>query len=544
MEETKPKRHHRVVFFLVFVLLIAGTYFVYHKYKSEIPKVPEEGAVSKEAPKRSGSLPSEIIGVIRDAFSPSKPKGAERDFLKEEGEAAEAEAMLRRLIELDVNKDKEEIDDLLDRIRKIGYPAIKPLREMLAAYQSEKQLTLLLMALSQISDVDVNDELEAIITKNPSKKVRDSARTIYVERATPDQKNRFFKNSVSLVTSGAPMTPADKIYQIESIAAFGGEDALEILKDIINKESEEGVRQRAVAAVGEMGTEEGQEYLLNLIRNDPRLRSAAAAALGKPPSDFITNGVISIIEETDDMSAKLAAIDVLGRQGTGSATAYLLKLIRSSDKEDIVRAAGNALGMSPFPETAQSLIDILKTTEDRQRRRAIVAALAQMGEKAISYLAGAAIKYTGPVRTDAIRALSQTRNPAAYETLKAMLEDWRVHDDTEAQRELLNGLRNFGNVEIVPAIERVATKSPDESIRRAALEVAADLKKKDELEFIVKVFQQDGSDTVKRGALRLMRRLGDSETATVLRLELLYGNNPKLEKEIEKTIEEIEKRQR
>lgn len=545
-------KNRRVILFIAVIVITTASYFVWKKLKAPLPEAEEPAPViaeqSAKTVKNPGDLApaglAQIWGSLREALAPKQEQGPDRDFLKEEAQAADAETLLKRLIELDPNKDKEAIAGILDEIRKIGYPAIKPLREMFKSYYPiERILLLLLAALNQIPDVEITDMIEPLIVSNPSKKVRDLARTIYKKRSTPEERQKLVKNIENTLGNNAtPLAPSDKTYKIELLAAFGGLEALETLKEIVRTETNEGVREKAAIAIGEMKSEEGQAFLLDILKNDPKLRQAAVAALGKPPSDFITNSVIAIIEESEDAAIKLAGINILGQQGTSGAASYLLKLMQSSEKEEIYRAASNAVGKIALPETVQSLVDLLKTTEDRQRRRAIVSSLAQMGEKSIPYLSGVTLKYTGTVRSDAIRALAQMNKPEAYDVLKKMLEEWRVYDDPEAQRELLMGIKNYQNVEIVPSLERIVTQSPEESTRRTALEVAGDLKKKDELDFVMKVFQQDSSDTVKRGALRLMRRYGDNDTATILRLELLHGNNPQLKNDIEKTIEEIEKK--
>ncbi len=553
-----PPRIPRVVLVIIILVLsfiLTGAIYYLFFNGSEPIVVGEHGteAVSETPVSRETSvMPSvadakKVWASIRTAFL-SQDEGvedaAESGLLDMEAEVSKARGLLNKLVTLDPSKDADEIEGVLTGIRKIGYPAIDPLTEMLKSHRTEKHVLLLLDALAQVTDAQVEKPLETLITSHPSKAVRDKARDLYVDRSEPESRQKFVNESVGTLAAPSPeMSRIEKANRIDFIAASGHPEAFQRLKEISLGDPDIGLRQRAAQAIGGMNTAEGEKFLFGLLLDDPSLRRAAADALGKSKSQTVAENAILLMEESDDKAVKLAAIDVLGKTGSPAAAQYLLKLLKMPQDEELMRAAGAAAGSIATSEMAQSLIDLLGVAQERGQRRAIVAAISKIGVVAVPLLSGAAIKSSGTARADVIRALSQMRNKESFDALKKILEEWRIGGDPEAQNELLVGIKLYGKEDVVPALEKIAAKASVESTRQTAMEAIADIKKGEAMPFILKAYQSEQSASVRRTALNLMRRYGDSDIADVLRQELLYGEEKGLKPEIEKTIEDIDNRE-
>ncbi len=508
----------------------------------------EEGASELTSQETTSNFDT-LVKTIKRSIAPvpegEKPTSTS-DLLSEEEAAARAETLLQHLIKLDPATDRDAIANLLDQIRRIGYPASKPLREMLFQYRDERQVLNLLKALAQIGEADLTDPLKQLMLTNPSKEVRKKARAAFMTRATPEQQGQFLTDSLTAITSSAKTekSKSDRLYEIEQIVAIGGPEVLATIKQVLVQEKDAGIKQVATESLSELRDPEAANTLLELIVTNPELRDVATAALSKSTVTIDTDEIISTFNRTDDPAVRIALIKVLGSRPSSMATEFLLGLITTSMDETLVRAAGNAIIKASGGKAIPALAEVLKSSPDRKRQRAAAEALSQAGAPAVPVLEGVVMLQSGTARVEALRALGTMRINDAFLALSRTLADWRVMDDPESQRELFNALRQYNQPEVVPNLERVVQKAADESVRRSALELAAELKKGEELPFILETFQRDTSDTVKRGALRLMRKYVDRETVAALRLDLTYATTPQMKDEIQKTIEDIEARLR
>lgn len=531
-------------------MLIAIGLFYLKDYRSaptkphlEMKIESEEAQTKKQKPPLENLVQTWIS--FRRMFSPeSAPPGYNFNLLSddEERQAKIAESLLKRLINLDPEKNEAAVKKLLDQLANIGYPAIKPILEMLQTIKSERPLSLLLRALTEIPDVEIAPHLKPLIITHPSLNIRQKTMEIFLSRATPKEKDKFTKEvEKKLSEFGRASMAKEKTYLIEALGALDSPKAFALLSDIALHDLDINNRKAAILSLGSLSSSRKDEFLLETLKNERLLRKAAAKSLMKNPSDYITESIIEIIDGTSDKQLKLTAISILGEQKNERSQTYLLDLLQSTNDQQILQAAFNAAGQTKSGDMARSLLDLLNKTEDPRQRRAIVGALAHMGDAAIPYLKEAAQNDDQTIRHTAIQAISRIKKPEAYEALKDIVANWENYDPA-SQQSALTGLRNFNNTEVVGAVEQIATESPHHSVRRAALETAAQLNKQNEISFIRQVYEKDEADIVKKTALRLMQRYGNRETANFLRQELLQGNNPHLRGAIEQTINFIESR--
>jgi HEAT repeat protein len=536
------------------IALSAVIFFSIWLYRSSQKKegqdiVPEDtAAVYKEQKAKEEKLPEDLkekLLLLQGILSGGQEKMGDYSALGEKADLAKSDALVKRLLALDIDKQRPAVDSILSQIKEIGYPALKPITDMLKTNLLENQQILLLMALEQIEDARITGQLKKLMLTSSSEKVRAKSCEMFLARAARDEINSFLDESrAALLKGDSRDSPAQKFNRIDALGSIGGAQAFDILKNILQTSTEYKMKMQSIMAIGKIKSPESMEFLFDIVRNEPLLRNTAASALGGFPSDYTTRKAIDIIEETNDRALRGAALNILARQNTPEARSYLLKLIEVSDDFSIINEAALAASKLQSPETIRSLASLLTSTDDVNRIRSIGRALAQMGEASVPYLEEAALKNTGPARSEAVRTLSQINSPKAYDALRTILDNAISGDDTDTQREALQGLKNSRKEEMAPVIERLAMESQNPDIRRTAMETVVTLKKKDQLAFITRVYEQDDSDLVKRAALRMMRRYGNEQTVSFLRREILYGSNPALRDDIERTIEDIERRQK
>lgn len=510
--------------------------------------VPEDTSeYTDEKPKEetlSEDLKEKLL-LFRSILSGNNEKIGDYSVLGDKADLAKAEALVKRLLALDIEKQRPAVDSILSQIKEIGYPALKPILDLLKIQETEKRMMLLLMALDQIEDARITSQLTKLFLTSSSEKVRAKACEMFQNRATKDEMDSFLDESRAvLLKSEGKDSPIEKFNRIDALGLIGGAQAFDLLKNTLRSSSDYKMKERSIKAIGKIKSMESQEFLFDIFTDEATLRLAVISALSEFPSSYATRRAIAIIEGADDRALKIAAINILGGQDTPEANSYLLRIIETSDDPSMINEAAKAAGKIKSTDTAQYLAQIMTTTEDRSRLRFISQALAKMGEGSIKYLEEVADGGSSAARSEAVRALSQIRGPKAYDALRRILDDAISSGDTITQREALQGLKTSRSDDAAPTVERLALESRDPSIRRTAMETAVNLRKKDQLAFITQIYEQDDSDLVKRAALRMMRRYGDEQTIKLLRRELLYRSNAALNNDIERTIEEIEKRRK
>jgi len=161
--------------------------------------------------------------------------------------------------------------------------------------------------------------------------------------------------------------------------------ALPILLDTLKKRKDSYDRLTVVKAIGDLGTTEAIDPLLQILVNDkeyPGPRNAAAMALGKLADEEAVDPLIGI-------------------------------LMNKKEEEHVRVGAAVALGMFKSRMTVEPLINILKDyKEDTQLRIAAASSLGNIGdERAIVPLQNALKDPSGPITNAAEAALRKIRGP-------------------------------------------------------------------------------------------------------------------------------------
>ncbi|MFA4843162.1 MAG: HEAT repeat domain-containing protein, partial [Candidatus Omnitrophota bacterium] len=220
------------------------------------------------------------------------------------------------------------------------------------------------------------------------------------------------------------------------------------------------------------------------------IRSLAADALariaGEHPDANFTPAVEPLVRnlKDEDMNARRAAVQALGKIGALEAVAPLAEVLQADEARVVRQAVVVALGQIKSPQAVDALIQALKDESPYVREEA-ARALGEIGDKRATKPLIKVLQDEDPdVREAACEALGKIGDSRAIEPLAAALEDEfpTVH---QAARRALNmlgdprGAEAFGG--IIPAIELSYLKelfitSPQNFAQATAQKVAATIR--------------------------------------------------------------------
>ncbi len=166
-----------------------------------------------------------------------------------------------------------------------------------------------------------------------------------------------------------------------ALGNIGSKFAVGPLREVMeNKKEEMPVRLAAAVALGQMGNEQGIQFLVEQLKSgDEKVRASAVEALrtiGKPA----TNLLIKAAQSKDPMQ-RWGAVAALGETGEPKAVPILLRALRDED-ENVRAVAAASLGKLRYEKAAPQLVKALTDKSERVQAHAEWA-LENIGEKAI-----------------------------------------------------------------------------------------------------------------------------------------------------------------
>jgi hypothetical protein len=160
------------------------------------------------------------------------------------------------------------------------------------------------------------------------------------------------------------------------------------------------VVRQATEFLGEMGVEEAERPLAELLRHDdPRVRRAATRALARIESSFTLDAVARALADPSP-DVRLAAVEGLASRKSGRAGAMLAKAIDSEGEQEVQYAILGGLGRVATPEAVQKL--------------------AKAAEAASGLFAS---RKNSGLRAAAVYALGDARTPGAVAALQGLVND-------------------------------------------------------------------------------------------------------------------------
>ncbi len=218
----------------------------------------------------------------------------------------------------------------------------------------------------------------------------------------------------------------------ESLGELGDAKAAEPLIELLKKEKEDDVLQRAAVALGMLGDQRALASLESLANHDDgRVRDAARGAIAD--IELGANRVLRVDQQmgielaesafaNEDEAAALAAARALGRIGSPRATKALVR--SAKDPRVPVRSAViDALAWLEFDGAADGLAQALTDEDAENRWKAAIALARRKDGRAIETLI-AFTKNGWPLqKRRAAEYLSELGDPRGVRPLCAMLDD-------------------------------------------------------------------------------------------------------------------------
>jgi beta-lactamase regulating signal transducer with metallopeptidase domain/HEAT repeat protein len=192
------------------------------------------------------------------------------------------------------------------------------------------------------------------------------------------------------------------------LANFADRDvAAEALTRAVTSDRDESVREMAAWSLSDArGTEAVIEALSTALRRDanPKVRASAAWALGNVGDEEAVEALAAALADTS-RGVKVRAAWALGNVEPNSAPRALVNLLSDADA-DVRKVAAWALFQIEDPATVPALDSAMRREKDKDTQRAIIRAIAAMGEHSVDAIKSLIDSNDPDVRATAIRALA------------------------------------------------------------------------------------------------------------------------------------------
>jgi beta-lactamase regulating signal transducer with metallopeptidase domain len=223
------------------------------------------------------------------------------------------------------------------------------------------------------------------------------------EQGRSDERPAMLANVLRTDTSAA----------LRRVAAWGLHNfadrdvAAEALAGAVTRDRDASVREMAAWALHDArGSSAVIEALSTALRRDasPKVRASAAWALGNVGDEEAVEALTAALSDTSQ-GVKHRAAWAIGNVEPKSAPRPLVNLLSDSDA-DVRQLAAWALFRIEDPETVPALDAALRREKDKETQRAIIRAIAAMGEHSVEAIKSLIDSNDPEVRATAIRALA------------------------------------------------------------------------------------------------------------------------------------------
>ena len=281
------------------------------------------------------------------------------------------------------------------------------------------------------------------------------------------------------------------------------------------------------------------ELARNDRSTDVRMEAVETLAeVGKP--DDALRVLRQIIEEDPSEDVAREAVETLGEIQDPGAAAILRGFARSHSRAEVRKEAIETLAeLDQGHETITILSEIARNDQTEEVQNEALESLGEMGvPEATTLVAEVAKNHANvEVRRRAVEMLVESLEPAAaLEELKSIAgndpsEDVQV-EATETIGELPPGLA-------VPALSDLASNHPSESVRREALETLGDVDSPEAMRIVVKVAESRTSSEIRREAIETIgERMNHQEALTILTRIVRDNDDVEVQREAVETIGE------
>jgi len=263
---------------------------------------------------------------------------------------------------------------------------------------------------------------------------------------------------------------------------------------VVNQLNHFSVRWKAVEALGKIGSETAIAGLLKALEDsDKDVRSNAVVALCKIGSETAIAGLFKVLEHSDkDVRGKAAF--ALGKIGSETAIPRSLKALENSDR-NARRSAAFALGKIGSEEGIPVLLKALEDSDGYVRWKAAAGLAKISSETAIPVLLKALEDSDEDVRGNAVWVLGNIGTETAIAGLLKALE----HSNQYVRRNAAEALGKIGSETAIPGLLK-ALEHSDWYVRWNAAEALGNIGSETAILGLLKALEDSNKDVRKKAA--------------------------------------------
>jgi HEAT repeat protein len=271
----------------------------------------------------------------------------------------------------------------------------------------------------------------------------------------------------------------ERMAALNALLQMNAERALPIIKTVLARRDacSESLREKAVFLVSQLRTNETEDILLDVMRNDPsnRVRRKAVFWMGQVDTDRAAQALEQVLKSSSSQEMREEAIQAIMQQNSSRGQAAIRAIAEdASAPEGLREKAVFWLGQRPSPENARYLRDLfgrLATSSSGgsadEIRKKILYSLSQMqGEGNDRWLMDVAsdAKFSVEIRKQAIFSAGQTGvSTAELSALYSKLTDRQLKEQT------IWVLSEKGDDAAVERLMSIAKSDPDREVRKKAI---------------------------------------------------------------------------
>ena len=298
---------------------------------------------------------------------------------------------------------------------------------------------------------------------------------------------------------------------VETLGEFKDGAGVPNLIELARTDRSSDIRMEAVETLGEAGKpEEALRVLRQIIEEDPQ--------------EDVAREAVETLAELDAPGAAAILRDLAVRHPRGEVRAEAIETLAELDQG---------------PETVKILSQIAREDQNEDVQSEALESLAEMGDPEASNLVGEiAQKHTNAdVRQRAVEKLAETLEPGvALERLKSIVMNDPSQD---VQVEATETIAELPARLAVGALSEIAANHPSEAVRMEALESLGDVDSPEAMEVVIKVAESRSAAEVRQEAIETLgERLDHQAALAVLARIARADDNVEVQREAVETIGE------
>jgi HEAT repeat protein/beta-lactamase regulating signal transducer with metallopeptidase domain len=358
---------------------------------------------------------------------------------------------------------------------------------------------------------------------------------------------------------------------VETLGEAGNpEDAVRVLRQIIEEDPNEDVAREAVETLGEIDDPGAIAILRSFARSHPRaeVRKEAIETLAELDSGPETVAILSkIAREDQNEDVQSEALESLSEMGDPKASTLVAEVARNHANADVRQRAVEMLVEGLEPAAALEQLKFIATNDPSEEVQVeATETIAELPPRlAVGALSDLASNHPSEaVRMEALESLGEVDSPEAIEIVVKVAESRastevrreaietigervdhkaaltvlsrivRANDDVEVQREAVETIgENLGGLG-VDVLADIARTHPNSEVRMEALESLTEMGASEVLEILVSAATSDASSDVQEEAVEGLAELPDGAgVAALIRIARDHPNRDLRSKALE-----------